>query len=567
MAALLSGQLLLQGSFAVVQQQILVVLEIALAAVLGEESMGHRVHGELGDEHHHFLALGKGLLHKVKGCFQRRAGGLLSFFAVIGQRLELPTQQLKGLLGAGGVGAAQFAFPPAQHGLHLQASGQGVVAQQARVPLMLGLGIVVCDLLAEQLCRAVRQILRQGSQGLFRLPQEGIAGIGHRICLPGRSKPGVQARQKQADQRQSLVKRGLQQPGEHGRLCLPGQDLLHAVVIAVLIVKVQIGREVLSDLRVLDVFLDEVLIGLQAQLLVGIQQIRQVLPAAGGDELGSVHVGVDLVEVLRVQFQIAQDGAVDVSCPGVVLPHRQVGLNVHAAHTVEGDDVKVPDGFVVLRRVACCHDDPARRHSLVAEGLALQKLQHGGRQRLGHTVDLVDEQDALRKAGGLHFGVDAGDDLAHGVLGHRDVLVAVVALPDKGQTHGALAGVMGDGIGHQCHPALSGHLLHHLGLTDARRPHEQDGPLSDGRDGVFAQGILGKVGLDGVFDLFFGAFDVHNSFPLVSGVVQVTVQVVLFGQRVGKSAGRAGRRTGKFFFVQHHFHSPGRHIGVVEPLS
>ena len=143
MAALLSGQLLLQGSFAVVQQQVLVVLEIALTAVLGEESMGHRVHGELGDEHHHFLALGKGLLHKVKGCFQRRAGGLLSFFAVIGQRLELPTQQLKGLLGPGGVGAAQFAFPPAQHGLHLQASGQGVVAQQARVPLMLGLGIVV----------------------------------------------------------------------------------------------------------------------------------------------------------------------------------------------------------------------------------------------------------------------------------------------------------------------------------------------------------------------------------------------------------------------------------------
>ena len=257
----------------------------------------------------------------------------------------------------------------------------------------------------------------------------------------------------------------------------------------------------------------------------------------------------------------------DVGRPGVVLPHRQVGLNVHAAHTVEGDDVKVPDGFVVLRRVACRHDDPARRHRLVAEGLALQKLQHGGSQRLGHTVDLVDEQDALRKAGGLHFGVDAGDDLAHGVLGHRNVLVAVVALPDEGQTHGALAGVVGDGIGHQCHPALPGHLLHHLGLTDARRPHEQDGALPDGRDGVFPQRILGKVGFYGMLDFFFGAFDVHNSFPLVSGVVQVTVQVVLFGQRVGKSAGRAGRRTGKFFFVQHHFHSPGRHIGVVEPLS
>ena len=39
------------------------------------------------------------------------------------------------------------------------------------------------------------------------------------------------------------------------------------------------------------------------------------------------------------------------------------------------------------------------------------------------------------------------DDLAHGVFGHRYVLIAVVALPDKGQTHGALAGVVGDGVG------------------------------------------------------------------------------------------------------------------------
>ena len=42
------------------------------------------------------------------------------------------------------------------------------------------------------------------------------------------------------------------------------------------------------------------------------------------------------------------------------------------------------------------------------------------------------------------------------------------------------------------------------------RPHQQDGALPDGRDGVFAQGVLGKVGFYGVFDLFFGTFDVHN---------------------------------------------------------
>ena len=43
MTALLCRQLLLQGSFAVVQQQVFVVLEVAFAAVLGEEGVGHRV--------------------------------------------------------------------------------------------------------------------------------------------------------------------------------------------------------------------------------------------------------------------------------------------------------------------------------------------------------------------------------------------------------------------------------------------------------------------------------------------------------------------------------------------
>ena len=203
----------------------------------------------------------------------------------------------------------------------------------------------------------------------------------------------------------------------------------------------------------------------------------------------------------------------DMGCTGVVLPDRQIRLNVHPADAVEGDNIEIADGFIVLRRVACRHDDPARRHGLIAEGLALQKLQHGGGQRLGDTVDLVDEEDALFQAGGLHLGVDAGDDLAHGVFRHRDVPASVVSLADEGQAHGALAGVVGDGIGHQRHAALPRRLLHHLRLADARRPHQQDGALADGGDGVLAQSVLGEIGSDGMLDLFFGSFDVHIAFP------------------------------------------------------
>ena len=85
----------------------------------------------------------------------------------------------------------------------------------------------------------------------------------------------------------------------------------------------------------------------------------------------------------------------DVGGAGVVLPHGQVRFNVHAAHTVQRNDIEIADRFIVLRRVAGRHDHPAGRHGLIAEGLALQKLQHGGCQCFGDTVDLVDEQDAF----------------------------------------------------------------------------------------------------------------------------------------------------------------------------
>ena len=475
--------------------------------------MGGGVHRKFGDEYHHLLTFRKGLLHKVESGFQRSSGGLLGGLALVRQRTELTAQQVKGLLCTGGVGAAQLALPLVQRGLHLQTVGQLCLAQQPGIALLLGLGFVVLDLLAEQFRRAVRDILRQGSQRLFGLPQKGVAGIGHGIRLQRGGKTGVQPGQQQTDKAEPLVKGSLQQPCEHGGLCLPGKNFLHAVVVPVLVVQIQISRKVLGDLRVLDILPDQFLICLQAQCFVGVQQVGKILPAAGSDELGAVHVRVDLVKVLGMQLQIAQDGAVDMGGAGVVLPHRQVGLDIHATHAVKGDDVKIPDGFVVLRRVACRHDDPARRHSLIAKGLALQKLQHGGGQRLGHAVDLVDEQNALRKAGGLHFSVDAGNDLAHGVLGHRHVLIAVVALPDKGQTHGALAGVVGDGVGHQRHPALPGYLLHHLRFANARRAHQQDGALPDGGNGVFAQRILSKVSFYGMLDLFFGTFDIHNIFP------------------------------------------------------
>ena len=79
----------------------------------------------------------------------------------------------------------------------------------------------------------------------------------------------------------------------------------------------------------------------------------------------------------------------------------------------------------------------------------------------------------------------------------ENVLSAVGPLFDEGQADGALPGVVGDGVGHQAHAGLRGDLLHDLGLADARRAHQQHGPLAHRGDEVVPQLVPGQIRLAG----------------------------------------------------------------------
>ena len=162
---------------------------------------------------------------------------------------------------------------------------------------------------------------------------------------------------------------------------------------------------------------------------------------------------------------------------GIFLPHIVVRLHIDALQAVPGDDIKFPDGIVVLRRVARCHHNPTVRHPMPAEDLVLQKLQHGRSQSLGHTVDLIKEQNALFQPRTLHHIIDGCDDLRHGILGHAVLHTTVDLLLDKRQTQSALSGMMGHGIADKAHPKFCRHLLHNGSLTDTGRAHQKDGPL------------------------------------------------------------------------------------------
>ena len=154
---------------------------------------------------------------------------------------------------------------------------------------------------------------------------------------------------------------------------------------------------------------------------------------------------------------------------------------------------------------------------MAAEDLELQKLQHGRGQGLGDAVDFVQKEDALLHACLLHQIIDGGDDLTHGVFGDAVLPAAVVLGRDKGQTDGALPGVVGHGIAHQPHAQFLGDLLHNGSLADARGAHEEKGTLPLQRDLVLPELVLGKIGGHGVFDLLFGLSDVHASSRISSG--------------------------------------------------
>ena len=85
----------------------------------------------------------------------------------------------------------------------------------------------------------------------------------------------------------------------------------------------------------------------------------------------------------------------DICLICVLFPDIIVHIHINLLNTVECHHIKITDRLIIFRRIASCHDDPAFRDLLIAEHLTLQELQHRRCQRLGHTVDLINEQNSF----------------------------------------------------------------------------------------------------------------------------------------------------------------------------
>ena len=320
-----------------------------------------------------------------------------------------------------------------------------------------------------------------------------------------------QPAQQQTEYAQLFVKRRVPQFGSANRLPGAGKQLIHAVNLLVFVIKLQIIRKIACHLRQLQILLHNLTINRNTQRLVHLHQLGQILPAARSDELQAIGGGLHAVEMLAPDLEIGQNRAVDAASVRILLPHAEILFDVDFFDAIECYHVKFPHGFVVFRRISGRYDHPSCRQLLVAEGLALQKLQHHRRECLGNAVDLIEEQNALFDARAFHFAVHRSDNLAHCVGGDGAFLAAEHHLVDERQTERGLARVVRQRVGDKADAGLLGNLLHNLRFADARRSHQQDWPLPNRRNAIRAEFIGREIRLERVFDFVFCSLYVHDS--------------------------------------------------------
>ena len=268
------------------------------------------------------------------------------------------------------------------------------------------------------------------------------------------------------------------------------QDLIYLIISLVFFEKIQIIGKILCHLPVLDILADHFPVRPFSQLFIYIQKLGKILPPSGSGKHPSVNTGFHTVKIFSPDIQIRKHRRVDPRLIGIFFPDAEIFPDVDLLYPVQSHHVKVPDRFIVLRRISRSHNDPAGRHLLVSESLALEELEHGGSQSLRNAVDLINKQDPLPDSRSFHFVIHGSDDLAHSILGDRPGLSPVAFLLNERQSYSALPGMVGNSIRHQVNSAFSGCLLHDLSLADPRRSHKQDWSLPYGRDTVISVIIL-----------------------------------------------------------------------------
>ncbi len=161
---------------------------------------------------------------------------------------------------------------------------------------------------------------------------------------------------------------------------------------------------------------------------------------------------------------------------GISLPCPQIRLHLKEFQLVQHSDIQLP--YPVPHGVPCRRYDPPFRKAFSAKPFVLQKGMHDGHHGLRDTVNLVKEQYPPPPAGFLHSLIYGKQDFAHSVLGNLPCFASVLPLCHVWQPKSALLCIMRRRAGHQSNVHLRCDLPRHRGLSDPRRSHYKNRPLS-----------------------------------------------------------------------------------------
>ena len=149
-----------------------------------------------------------------------------------------------------------------------------------------------------------------------------------------------------------------------------GDCIIHTILLEQVIIYCKLAGTFLIG----DILHNELLCYREPISFVRLDFRRQVFPSSGSDILLSVNSGLDIIEPLSVVgFQECSNCRVNTCIVCIFFPAAEISINCQHLQTVLGGHVKFLNGFIVLRRVTCCNNNPSFRNGLVAKSLILQE--------------------------------------------------------------------------------------------------------------------------------------------------------------------------------------------------
>ena len=287
------------------------------------------------------------------------------------------------------------------------------------------------------------------------------------------------------------------------------KNFLYLIIRFILLIQSVITGKISCNFLFLKEFPNQFLSDFHLQFLITFQYFGKVLPTSGSHKKLAIYCIFHHIKILFFKGKIGQNCAMYALFPRIFQPYICICLYGNLSYTIQRNNVKFPDRFVVCRRIASSYNNPSLRYLMGSKGLVLQKLQHSRGQRLRHAIDLIYKKDSLLFSRLFHVLIHRSNNFTHGVFCYINFRTTVIPGDNFGKSHCTLTSMMRDGVSHQAHLTFGCNLLHNCSFPDSRRTDQKDWALPYQRIGINSIPVLFQISSKGMDNLIFCVFDIH----------------------------------------------------------